>query len=127
MSILSDAWTGKITWATAVQEIEADVSKAFNNNPAATAAAGAILTDLKQAASNAIGYADTAFGALVGPATVTVEATVNALLVRAVGPVSGVVTPSVDLAIVSASNALKSAIDAEAVKFRASLAGPPGA
>lgn len=122
MSILSDAWTKKITWQTAATEIGQFVSKAFGSNPVATQAESVILADLKQAASNAIGYADTALGALIGPATLTVSTAVNSLLVDAVGPVpAGVVTPAIDHAITTAAEALKSAIDAEAVSFRASL------
>jgi hypothetical protein len=121
MSILSDAWTGKTTWQTAVTRIEADVTKAFSGSTVATQAEAAILTDLKQAASNAIGAADTLLGGLIGPATLTVETTVNGLLASAVGPVAGVVTPAIDAAIVTAANALKAAVDAQVVAFRASL------
>lgn len=122
MSILSDAWTGKITWQTAATQIEAYVAKAFSGSAIATQAESVILTDLKQAASDAVGAADTLLGQLIGPATVTVETAVNGLLASAVGPVpAGIVTPAIDHAIITAANALKSAIDAEVVAFRASL------
>ena len=122
MSILSDAWTGKTTWTTAAARIESDVSKAFASNPVATQAQSAVLSDLKQAASDAVGLADTLLGQLIGPATLTVETTVNGLLSATVGPASGLVTPAIDAAIVTAANALKSAIDAQVVAFRASMA-----
>lgn len=124
MSILSDAWTGKTTWQTAATRIETDVAKAFASNPIATQASSQILTDLKQAASDAVGMADTLLGQLIGPATVTVEGTVNALLASAIGPFAGVVTPAADAALVTASNALKAAIDAQVVAFRAKMATP---
>lgn len=122
MSIFSDAWTGKTTWTLAAQRIEADVSKAFGSSAIATQAQSAILTDLKQAASDAVGLADTMLGKLIGPATLTVETAVNGLLTSAVGPLAGVVTPAADAAIVTAANALKASIDAQVVAFRASLA-----
>ena len=122
MSILSDAWTKKITWAQAATQIEAYVTKAFAGNLIATQAEATILVDLKQAASDAVGAADTLLGGLIGPATVTVETAVNGLLVNAVGPVpAGIITPAIDHAIITAASALKSAIDAEVVAFRASL------
>lgn len=122
MSILSDVWNKKITWATAAQEIETYVAKAFSDSSVVSQVESSILTGLKQAASDAVGAADTLLGQLIGPATVTVEQAVNSLLVSAVGTVpAGVVTPAIDAAIVQASNALKAAIDAEVVAFRASL------
>ena len=125
MSILSDAWSRKITWATAAAEIGRYVAKAFSGNAVATQAEAAVLSDLKQAASNAIGYADTAIGALIAPAASSIEATVNAAISSAVGPAATLVTPAVDHAIATIVAALKAEIDMAAVKARAALA-PPG-
>ncbi len=125
MSILSDAWNKKITWTTAVSEISQYVAKAFGGNAVAAAAEAVVLADLKQAASNAIGYADTALGALIAPAATNIEATVNAAIATAIGPAATLVTPAVDHAIETIVAALKAEIDMAAVKARAALA-PPG-
>lgn len=122
MSILSDLLHGKITFGTAEQEIEQWMEGIVKNDPAMTAAAGAIGSDLKQAASNAIALADTALGALIAPATTVVETAVNGLITSAIGPGAVVLTPAVDSAITTMTNALKAEIDAAATKARAALA-----
>lgn len=121
MSILSDVWNKKITFETAAIEIGQWVSKMVSTNAVTVAAAGAIQSDLKQAASNAVALADTALGALIAPAAMTIEAAANTLIIKAIGPGAVVITPAVDAAITTAANALKAEVDAVAAQIRSQL------
>jgi hypothetical protein len=121
MSILSDAISGKITFATAAAEAGAWVSRWVQGNPAAQAAAGAVLSDLKQAASNAVALADTALGPIIVGASLSIEASANLAMAKALGPVGVALTPAVDHAIETIANALKAEVDAAAAKLRADL------
>lgn len=126
MSILSDAWNRKITWTQAGSEI---VSWFEHVIPQATAAAQPELTqamsDLKQAASNALGWADTALGPIMATGTAVVEGAANVALISVVGPTAaGAITPGLDAAISAVSAGLKAAIDAEEAALRAKLTLP---
>lgn len=121
MSILSDLLAHKITFSQAVTEAEQWAANLVKNNPAATAAAGAALSDFKQAASNAVDLADKAVGALLQPATVTIEAAADAALARAIGPGAVALSPIVDSGIDNAAAMLKAVIDASAMKAKAAL------
>lgn len=124
MSIISDAATGKTTWATAGGLIAQYIAKAFGQtsaDPVVAQQAGQLMTDLKQAASDAIGLADTALGPIIGAGALAVEAAMDAALTRAIGPLATQITPSIDTTITQAANALKAAIDARALAMRAKL------
>lgn len=121
MSIFSDAANGKITFSTAVAEIGQWVSKWVSSDPTALAVAGQVESDLKQAASNAVAIADTALGTLIATAGISVETAANTLITKSIGPGAVLLTPAVDAAITTATNALKSEIDGVAAQIRASL------
>jgi hypothetical protein len=125
MSILSDLLSKKITFSQAADEVVQWGEKMIGGNAAASQAVSAAVSDLKQAASNAVALADTALGALLQPATVAVEAAASGAITAAIGPVAaGALTPAVDSAIDNITAALKAEIDAAAMSARAALAKP---
>jgi hypothetical protein len=122
MSILSELLAKKITFGQAVSEGAQWIGHVFANDQVAQAAAATALSDLKQAASNAVDLADKALGAIIMPATAAVETAANAAIASAVGPVAaGVLTPAADHAIETIAAALKAEIDAAALKAKAAL------
>lgn len=129
MSIISDALGRRITWSTAAVQIGAWMSKSIG--PQATdqakQEAGALMTDLKQAASDAISLADTLMGPLLAVGALAVEAAADTALKAAIGPVSGVITPAIDTAIQDVERQLTAAIHARALAFRAALGPQPQA
>lgn len=125
MSILTDLLAKKITFSQATAEASAWVSHVFANDQVASAAAAVVLSDLKQAASNAVDLADKALGAVIAPATIAIETAANAAIAQAVGPVgAGLLTPAADHAIETIAAALKAEVDAAALKAKAALAAP---
>lgn len=125
MSIISDALTRKITWTTAAQEIGQWFSQVFAHAaPEAQQALTAAQAELKQAASNAIAFADTALGPIIAAGAATVSTAANTALAAALGPVgAGAITPAMDAAIIHVAESLKAEIDAEAIALRAKLSG----
>lgn len=125
MSILTDLIAKKITFSTAAAEAGQWLSRLVSGNAIAQQAAATVLTDLKQAASNAVALADGALGPIVLVGSTAVEAAANSALASALGPSAGALTPAVDHAIETISQALKAEIDAAATKARASLTPAP--
>jgi hypothetical protein len=126
MSILSELLAKKITFSQAAAEAAQWVEKVFAHDQVAQAAAATALSDLKQAASNAVDLADKALGALIAPATVAVEAAASEAISKATGPVgSAALTPAAIHAIETIAAALKAEIDAAAIKAKAALASTP--
>jgi hypothetical protein len=127
MSIISDALSGRTTWPTAAAQIGAWFSQVLGPQPtaAATSEAGALMTDLKQTASDAVSLADTLMGPLLAAGALAVEAAADTALKAAIGPVAGVITPAMDTAISDVEAQLVAAIHTRALAFRASLAPKP--
>lgn len=125
MSILTDALSHKITFPTAVAEFGQWVSRLVSGNAIAEQAASTVLSDLKQAASNAIDLADKALGPIVLVGSTAVEAAANTAIASALGPNAAALTPAVDHAIQTIADALHAEIDAAATKARAALTPQP--
>lgn len=68
MSILTDLFAKKITFHQAAAEAEAWAAQLVAHDPVLASTAGALLSDVKQAASDAVNAADSALGAFIGPA-----------------------------------------------------------
>lgn len=124
MSILSDAMSGKITFSEAVSEATGWVQHMVAQDPTATAAAGAILSDIKQAASDAISIGEGALGAIITPAALSIEATLDATLSAATHGLSVPFNPIINAGIDTIANALKAEIDAWSAKTKAGLVSP---
>lgn len=129
MSIFSNALSGRITWATAGSQIATWFSQILGPEPtaAATQEAGALMTDLKQAASDAISLAETLMGPLLAAGALAVEAAADSALKAAIGPFANALTPAIDTAISDVETQLTAAIKARTAAMRASLAAKPAA
>ena len=124
MSILSDLLEHKITFHQAAQEVEDWVSKLVSHDATLTAAAGGVLADVKQAASNAVEMADTALGAWIIPASKSVEATLDNSLSGVTHGASTPFNPLINDGIDRIANAVKAEADAWALKAKHSLLPP---
>lgn len=127
MSILTDLAEGKITWNTAATEIESWSQNLVSKDATLTAAVGQITTDVKQAASDAIGMADTELGKWIIPASKTVEVALDTFLAGATKGVSVPFNPFINDGIDTAVNAIKAEADAWALKAKAALSTTPAA
>jgi hypothetical protein len=124
MSILTDLLHKKITWQTAVTQIEAWGAKLVAGNPILQATAGAVMSDLKQAASDAITLADTAAGPLIATGAEAVNVAFAAAAKAYLGPFGAVVSPAAHDAIDRIAAGLKAEIDMAAAQMKAGLAQP---
>lgn len=121
MSILSELFRGKITWQTAKQEIEAWTTQTVAHNPDLQETASAVMTDLKQAASDAIATADTLAGPLLATGADAVAAAFTTAATTYLGPFGGIASAASHDAIAKIRDGLKAALDAEAAALIASL------
>lgn len=113
--------TGKITFSQAETIFAGQIDKVTG----ATGSGAAVLTDLKQAASNVLGYADTLIAAPIAVGTAAVTLAANTALTAVVGPAVGAAwTPGLDASIVQTAATLKAAIDAEVLSFQTALKTP---
>lgn len=125
MSILTDLLSKKITFSQAASEVVQWGEKLIASDPTITNAVGVVVSDAKQAASNAVAIAGGALAQVILPGSVAVEAATNAAILKAVGPLgAGLLTPAVDNAIETVANALKAEIDAAVLNAKAQLAKP---
>jgi hypothetical protein len=122
MSILTDLRAGKITWTQAASEVAAWGQKLIAGDPALTTAVGAVMSDVRQAASNAIEDADTAFASFIGPATTTLEAGLDAALAGYTKGLSLSFNPLINDTIDKISAAAVAEANAWALKAKAALA-----
>jgi hypothetical protein len=128
MSILSDVLNHKITFSQAASEAVAWGEKLIAHDPKLTQAVAVVVSDAKQAASNAVALAGSALGQIILPGSVAVEAAANAAIVSAIGPLAAAaLTPAADNAIETIAAALKAEIDAAVLSAKAQLATPPAA
>ena len=124
MSILSDLFRGKISWSTAEKEIETWTQQTVAANPTLTQTAGAVMADLKQAASDAISTADTLAGPLLATGADAVSAAFTTAATAYLGPFGAVVSPAANDAITKIRDGLKAVLDAEAAALIAQLKPP---
>jgi hypothetical protein len=128
MSILTDLLSGKITFSQAATEVEQWGEKVLGlagANSAASSDVASAVSDLKQAASNAVALGDTALGGLIAVGAPLVEGAFNGVVTKALGgTIAGQLTPAVDSSIDDIASALKAEIDAAALAIRAKLATP---
>lgn len=124
MSILTELLHGKITFTQAATQAEAWASKVSGGNPVLTAIEGAVLSNVKQAASNAVDLAEGELGKLLAGASGQVEAALDGLLASATGGLSTPFNPLINHGIDTIANAIKAEADAWALRVKASLASP---
>lgn len=125
MSILSD-WMGhKISFSTAADEAGQWVAKLVDGNQLATAAGGALLSDLKRAASDAITVGDSVLGPIILNSAKVVEVELEAMLAKATGGVSVIANPLINAGIDTMALSLKNVIDVWATQAKAQLVPTP--
>lgn len=124
MSILSDLRAGKITWTQAAEEVAAWAEKIIAGDSSLTQAVGAVVTTVKQAASNAVEDADAAFAKFIGPATASLEAGLDTALSEYTHGVSLMFNPLINDAIDKIAAAAVAEANTWALKAKAALAQP---
>lgn len=122
MSILTQLAHGEITWAQADAKVAAWVEK-VEENPLVAAGVTAIGPVIKQAASDSIDWAETAIGAIAAPATATIEATLDGILVKL--PLGSELTPFVNDGIDKIVAMAVAEAQAWGLKVKGQLAGVP--
>lgn len=122
MSILSQLAEGKITFSQAASQVEAWASGIVKKDPTLTAAVGQIVTDTKQAASDAVGMADTALGTWIIPASKGVETLLDTALAGATGGATVGFNPFINDGIDTIAAAIKAEADSWTLKAKAALA-----
>lgn len=127
MSILSQLMRGKITFSQAATQAGDYAQKLTAADPALAATSAAILSAVKQGASNAIMLADTALGPMILAAGDTVEAALETALASATKGLSVPFNPIMDATIDQIAAAAKAQADAWALAAKAKLAAatPP--
>lgn len=125
MSIFSQLFEGKITWSQAESQIEAWATKTEAQIPGLTATVGGVMTDLKQAASDAIATADTLAGPLLATGADAVSAAFTTAATAYLGPFGAIASAASHDAIAKIRDGLKAALDAEAAALIASLKPAP--
>lgn len=128
MSIISDALSGRTTWSTAANQIAGWFARIAG--PAASAdvlqKSGALMSDLKQAASDAVSLSETLMGPLLSAGALAVEAAADTALKAAIGPAASMLTPAIDTAISDVETQLIAAIRTRSAAIRASLSPTAG-
>ena len=124
MSILTDLRAGKITLQQAGAEIVQWGQQVIAKDPTLTNAVGAVVSDVKQAASNAIGDIDTAFVAAIGPTTTALEAGLDTALAAYTKGISLSFNPLINDTIDKVAQAAVAEANAWALKAKAALAAP---
>lgn len=127
MSILTELLHGKITWDEAKTKAEGWAANVKQADPALGAAADQAVSAVKQGASNAISWADTAMAAHLGVVTDSVEAGLEGALSAATHGASIPFNPMIDATIDQLADAAKKAADAWALALKARLASPQAA
>lgn len=124
MSILTELMHGKITFSQAAAKATAWAQSIIAGDAVLTEAAGASLSIVKQAASDAITIGDTALATHAGPVADAVEAALETALSRATNGASVAFNPLIDAGIDQFVNVAVSAAHSWALEYKAKLAAP---
>jgi hypothetical protein len=124
MSIISDLLEKKITFSQAATETVQWGENLINHDPALTADAAAIISSVKQSASDAITVGESALGAIILPAAKQVETALETALSAATHGLSVPFNPMISAGIDTIANTIHGQIDAWALKAKADLASP---
>ena len=127
MSILTQLFKGQITFSQAATQIETWGASIISKDATLKTAVAAVVSDVKQGASNAVDMADSALGQYIQPAAAATEAALegalSAITKGASLPFNALITDGID----TIANAVKAEADAWALKTKASLTVPAAA
>ena len=123
-SIISQIVTGVETvWVNIVKDVETDAQKIIAAlGPTVQTQVNAVVSDIKQGASNAISMADSALNNAAPAATSAVEAAADAALVKYTGGLALPLVGATNDAIEGIENLLVSTANSWALKAKAALA-----
>jgi hypothetical protein len=124
MSILTQLFKGQITFSQAATQIETWGANIISKDATLKTAVTAVVSDVKQGASNAIDMADSALGQYIQPATAATEAALEGALSAITKGASLPFNPLITDGIDTIANAVKAEADAWALKTKASLTVP---
>jgi hypothetical protein len=121
MSILTQLLKKQITFTQAATEIENWAQSLVSKDANLTAATGVLVTDLKQAASNAVDLADHEFATYVQPAADAVAVALESALASASKGATLPFNPFVTHGIDTIASAVKAEVDAWAMQAKSAL------
>lgn len=124
MSILTELLEKKITFSQAAQKAAGWAQAIVAHDPTLSGTANAVLSDVKQGASNAVDIADSALSASIMPAAKGVESLLENALSAATKGVTVPFNPLISDGIDRIADAIKAEADAWALKAKATLATP---
>ena len=122
MSILSDLLHKRITFSQAASEAAAWAQSLITHDASLTNSAGAILSDVKQGASNAVEAADSALASHYDAIVTGTEAVLEGALAKATGGASVAFNPFISDGISRFAAAARSQVDAWELQAKAKLA-----
>lgn len=122
MSILTELLRGKITFTQAAAKAAGWAAGIASHTPALTAAAGELLSAVKQGASEAIGDADTALVAHLSPIVEAVETALEKALAGITGGLSVPFNPLIDAGIDRLAAITKQAAEVWALEAKGKIA-----
>lgn len=130
-SILMDLINRKNTWGVAAQRFEqwgSNILTSFRNDPTVVATAGAIVSDLKQSASDLVTLGDSLAGPIIAAEAVAVEASADAAFAAYFGPAAPVASKAAHDSVDRLAAGLAAFIHAKAAEFKANMVTlPPNA
>lgn len=122
MSILTDLIAGKITFSQAETEVEQWAGQIIGSDSTLTNATASVVTDVKQAASDAITIGDTALAPLITVASTTVATALETALASATKGLSVGFNPLISAGIDTIAGALQAEITTWSLQAKAALA-----
>lgn len=124
MSILSDLLHKRISFSQAAQQIETwgvQTVKGLLNDPAVVSTTGAVISDLKQAASDALSLGDTLAGPIIAAEAGTIEASADAVFKAYFGPYAVIASKATHDSVDRIAAGLAALIHSKALEYKASM------
>lgn len=124
MSILSDLLNRKITFSQAATQIESwgvSIVRNLANDPTVIATTGAVVSDLKQAASDALSIADNFAGPILASEAAMIEASADAVFKAYFGPYAVIASKATHDSVDRIAAGLAALIHSKALEYKASM------
>lgn len=123
MNLITQIWNGAVKDFNAAEAwVDKEIAAVEKALPGATTTINAVGSDLKQAASDAIGLADTALAGIIPAAATAITGAADAALLAYTGPLALPLTPLTNDGIMQIEAALVSTINSWALTAKAKLA-----
>jgi hypothetical protein len=122
LSIFTDLIQGKIDFHTAAAEAESWAEHLVNADPHTSAVANALVSEIKQSASDAITIGDTALAPVIMTAAGAIAVALEAALATATRGISTPFNPIISAGIDTIASALQAEITVWSLQAKAALA-----